>query len=498
MKFLAALVSWTLFAAPALHLAEGPGVQSALDHISADSLRGNLSFLASDALEGRDTPSRGLDIAAEFIASQFRRAGLEAPIDKDYFQYADFVRLTRRSQGLTLAIGNHGETLHIDPQDVTVARTNSALDLESLPIYKLASDSSPGDSSPPDSIPNAVAGKAVLVPSRVGAALMRSLREKKVALILRRRSDRPAPAASSDLLPAEQANAPSVPVVSVRGDAPSRLFDSLPDGLTPATLSIHAPAPQLEPVKLRNVIGVLRGSDPELKDTCIIVSAHYDHLGMKPATDDGDRIYNGANDDGSGVVSVIELAAALSTMHPHPRRSIVFMTVFGEERGLLGSQYYSRHPVFPLDRTVADVNIEQIGRTDDNESPQIASATFTGFTYSDLPALFAQAGKTVGVNIHDRNPGDDPYFARSDNQALADAGIPSHTVAVALEFPDYHQVGDKWYKIDYNNMTGIDRVLGLGIISLADDSESPKWNESNRNTRRYVAAWRKLHSGPKN
>jgi Zn-dependent M28 family amino/carboxypeptidase len=251
-------------------------------------------------------------------------------------------------------------------------------------------------------------------------------------------------------------------------------------------------------VKLRNVIGVLRGSDPALKDTYIIVTAHYDHLGMKPPDVDGDRVYNGANDDGSGVVSVIELAGALASMHPHPRRTIVFMTVFGEEKGLLGSQFYSRHPAFPLDRTVANVNIEQVGRTDDNDSTQLSSATFTGFTYSQLPALFAEAGKVIGVKVYDRNPGNDPYFARSDNQALADAGIPSHTVAVALEFPDYHQVGDEWHKIDYTNMTLVDRMLGLGIISLANDPEPPRWNESNQNTLKYITAWKNLHPGPKN
>jgi Zn-dependent M28 family amino/carboxypeptidase len=244
---------------------------------------------------------------------------------------------------------------------------------------------------------------------------------------------------------------------------------------------------------------LLRGSDPQLKDSYIIVTAHYDHLGMKPASGNGDtsdHIYNGANDDGSGVVSVIEVAGALASMHPRPRRSIVFMTVFGEERGLLGSQYYARHPLFPLNQTIADINVEQVGRTDDNEGPQIASATFTGFTYSDMPALFAEAGKTAGVRVYDRNPDNDAYFSRSDNQALADAGIPSHTVAVALEFPDYHNVGDKWYKIDYNNMVQVDRMLGLGIISLANDPESPRWNESNPNTKKYVTAWKSLHPVP--
>jgi len=242
---------------------------------------------------------------------------------------------------------------------------------------------------------------------------------------------------------------------------------------------------------------LLRGSDPQLRDTYIIVTAHYDHLGMKPAGE-GDRIYNGANDDGSGTVSVIELAGALASMQPHPRRSIVFMTVFGEEEGLLGSQYYGRHPVFPLEQTIADVNIEQIGRTDDEEGPQVASATFTGFHYSDLPSLFAKAGEQTGVKVYERKTGKDPYFARSDNQALADAGIPSHTVAVALEFPDYHKVGDEWDKIDYTNMTVIDRMLGLGIISLASDPQFPKWNESDPNTKTYQASWKKLHPASKN
>jgi hypothetical protein len=491
------LAACLLFAAPDLRLTDGPEVRSALDHISADSMRGNLSFLASDALEGRDTPSRGLDIAAEFIASQFRRAGLEAPVDDTYFQTADFVQITRRTGGIELTVNLRGETTRIEPADVTIARANAALNIESLVIYKMVGDDVPDD----------VEGKAVLLLSRGSTALVRRIRAKKASIILiagsgsgRRNAD--AAAARRELIAEDLVDTPATPVASVRGEAARRLFESLPDGMTYATLTLHAPGPQREEVKLRNVIGVLRGSDPQLKDTYIIVTAHYDHLGIKPVADgtqekDG-RIYNGANDDGSGVVSVIELANALASMHPRPRRSIVFMTVFGEERGLLGSQYYERHPVFPLDRTIADINIEQVGRTDDNEQPQIASATFTGFTYSEVPALFAEAGKATGVKVYERNSGDDAYFSRSDNQALADAGIPSHTVAVALEFPDYHNVGDKWYKIDYTNMTAIDRMLGLGIISLAADPTSPKWNESNQNTRKYLKAWRTLHPNLKN
>jgi hypothetical protein len=504
MKFLLIqFAAWTLLAAPPLQLSQGPEVQAALDHISADSMRGNLSFLSSDALEGRDTPSRGLDIAAEFIASQFRRAGLEAAVGDSYFQTADFVQLTRRTEGASLRIehaeaGNKPEELVIDSAELTV-RSVVGLNLDGIPIYKLP------ESAKADSLPDGLAGKAVLLSGRAGGALLRALRQKKIALVVTRGNDRQdGPRSPRQLVAAELADSPSTPVVSVRNDAAARTFESLPDGPTTATLTLHTPAPLRESVKLRNVIGVLRGSDPQLKDTYIIVTAHYDHLGIKaPDATSGqnekeDLIYNGANDDGSGVVSVIELAGAMSSMHPRPRRSIVFMTVFGEEKGLLGSQYYSRHPIFPLDHTVANINIEQVGRTDDNQEAQVAAATLTGFTYSDLPQLFSSAGKAVGVNVHDRNPGDDPYFARSDNQALADAGIPSHTVAVALEFPDYHGVGDEWYKIDYTNMTLIDRMLGLGILSLANDSESPKWNESNQNTVKYRTAWSRLHPGSKN
>jgi Zn-dependent M28 family amino/carboxypeptidase len=486
--FLAAIACCTLLAQPALHLSQGPEVQAALDRVSADSLRGHLSFIASDALEGRDTPSRGLDIAAEYIAAQFRRAGLEAPVNGGYFETADFLLVTRVTEGLSLTLDRTGgESIRLGPPDITVARGNSAIDLAGVPLFKLAAGSS---------IPDEVAGKAVLAPSRSGAGLMRGLRAKKPAVILttgRRSEGAPAHA----LVPADQADAPAIPILAVRGDAAEKAFDALPAGLTPVTVTIHAPAPRREAVKLRNVIGVVRGSDPQLKNTYVMVTAHYDHLGMKP-DGEGDRIYNGANDDGSGTVSVIELAAAIATMNPHPRRSIVFMTLFGEEEGLLGSQYYARHPVFPLRQTVADINLEQIGRTDDNEGPQVKAATFTGFTYSDLPALFAEAGKATGVKVYDRNTGNDPFFARSDNQALADAGIPAHTVAVGLEFPDYHQVGDEWNKIDYTNMTIIDRMLGLGIISIANDPEPPKWNQANPNATKYVNAWKTLQQAPAN
>jgi Zn-dependent M28 family amino/carboxypeptidase len=252
------------------------------------------------------------------------------------------------------------------------------------------------------------------------------------------------------------------------------------------------PEPAEDAVKLRNVIGLLRGSDPALANTYVLVTAHYDHLGMRPEGS-GDRIYNGANDDGSGTVSVIEIATALATLQPRPRRSIVFMTFFGEEEGTLGSLYYSRHPVFPIGKTVADVNLEQVGRTDATDGPKIAQATFTGYDYSDLPRVFRLAGARTGVRVLSDRPYGDSFFVRSDNAPLASQGVPAHTLAVAFDFPDYHKVTDDWRKIDYDNMAKVDRMVALGIIMVAENPQPPRWNEADAKTEPYVKAWKEHH-----
>jgi Zn-dependent M28 family amino/carboxypeptidase len=272
----------------------------------------------------------------------------------------------------------------------------------------------------------------------------------------------------------------------------TRLFDAMKPGASAATISLHLAAPQEKPLKLRNVIGLLRGSDPQLKDTYVLVTAHYDHLGIR-ADAPGDNIFNGANDDGSGTVSVIELASALASLRQRPRRSIVFMTFFGEEKGLLGSRYYGRHPVFPIEKTVADINLEQVGRTDSTEGPQMANASMTGFDYSDVGLIFKAAGEMTGINVYKHERNSDPFFSRSDNQALADQGVPAHTLCVAFVYSDYHGAGDHWDKIDYENMAKVNRCVALALLMIAENPQPPKWNEANPRTARYVKAWKERH-----
>jgi Zn-dependent M28 family amino/carboxypeptidase len=230
------------------------------------------------------------------------------------------------------------------------------------------------------------------------------------------------------------------------------------------------------PAGLRNVIGVVRGRHRTLRDTYVLVTAHYDHIGMKgehyaqmPATGTGDdSIYNGANDNASGVSALIEIARSVASSPVKPLRSIVFMAYFGEEAGLVGSRYYGSHPVFPLNKTYAQVNFEQLGRTDDTEGPRVKAATVTGWDRSEVGSILAAAGKIRGVRVYKHEKFSELLFERSDNEALAKLGIPAHTVTVAYEFPDYHQLSDSAEKLDYVNFSAVARALRAGIGSLAN------------------------------
>lgn len=461
--------------------AAGACAQAATDplaqRISADSLRGHLSFLASDLLEGRGTPSRGLDLAAEYIAAQFRRAGLEAAGDDGYFQTASWQHARRAGGDFTLTVRAGGRTLAVPPAAAT-AHFVPPVALGPTAVVRLGWKEALAAGAEVD-------GKVLVVPAPPvpGAAdVLRSGLQSRPALVLlvdtagqyRGRGD-------GWLIDPELA-APAwlVPVVVLHDAAVAAALEG------PATVAATIGAPRLRAVKLRNVVGVLRGADPLLKDTYVMLMAHYDHLGIR----DGD-IHNGANDDASGTAAVIEIAAALAAQGERPKRSIVFMTVFGEELGLLGSRYYARHPVVPLKDTVAALNLEQVGRTDDSEGPQVGSATLTGFDYSTVTERLKKAGERAGVRLWKHAVNSDRYFAYSDNQALADAGVPAHTLAVAFAFPGYHGKDDDWARIDYDNMARIGRMVGLALRDIANDPVRPRWTAAPK-AAPYAEAARRL------
>jgi Zn-dependent M28 family amino/carboxypeptidase len=222
-----------------------------------------------------------------------------------------------------------------------------------------------------------------------------------------------------------------------------------------------------------------------------MLTSHYDHIGVAPSGDD--RIFNGANDDASGTASVLEVANGLAALHPRPKRSVIFVLFFGEEKGLRGSRYYTQHPLVALENTIADLNLEQVGRTDAADGPQIGTASLTGFDMSDVTKFLVDAGQRVGVKVYKNDKTSDPYFTRSDNASLARAGVPSHTLCVAYEFPDYHAVGDEWQKLDYDNMAKVDQAVGVAVLRMASALAPPKWNEQYTPAKPYIEASKKLH-----
>ena len=346
--------------------------QRLLESITPVSLEGHLEFLASDELMGRNTPSPGLDLAALYIATRFKRAGLQPAGNDGYFQTSTWILNTIERE-----------------------RTLSSGETRTF------------------------------------------------------RSQRPVPVEDAE-------------------------------------------NPEGEPYQLRNVVGLLPGSDPVLKDTYILVTAHYDHIGIRSGSE-SDSIANGANDNGSGTVGVIELGAALARLGTAPKRSILFIAWFGEERGMLGSSWYAEHPVVPLEKTIGVVNLEMIGRTDGDGGDQTNRASFTGFNYTDLPLTFVEVGDQIGIEVYRHPQNSARYFGASDNGPLARKGVPAHTICVTFSYDDYHQVGDHWEKIDYENMARTTRLLAIGLLRMANSDRVPVWNEENPGAERYLQAWRELH-----
>ena len=224
-------------------------------------------------------------------------------------------------------------------------------------------------------------------------------------------------------------------------------------------------------IKGENVLGYIEGTD--LKDELIIITAHYDHLGKHDSL-----IFNGADDDGSGTVATLEIAEAfmLAKKAGHgPRRSVLLMPVSGEEKGLLGSKYYTDHPIYPLENTVANLNIDMIGRLDDwHDTANYVYLIGADRLSQELHDISEQVNKEyIGLNLDYKfNEEDDPnrYYYRSDHYNFAKNNIPVIFYFNGVH-EDYHKASDTVEKIDFKKIQTITRLIFLTAWELANRDE---------------------------
>ena len=223
-----------------------------------------------------------------------------------------------------------------------------------------------------------------------------------------------------------------------------------------------------------NVVGILPG---ELADSAIVVDAHYDHLGIVGhgtcRTNTADSICNGADDDASGTVAVLEIAKAMAAA-PRPRRTIVFVATTGEEVGLIGTRWYIAHPAVPLSNMTANLEIEMIDRPDSLAGGS-GHAWLTGYDRSSMGDFFAIAGLPI---VPDARPCQG-FFERSDNIAFARAGIPAHTLSTFDLHADYHRVNDEPRLADIPHMTTVIRAAAQAVSILAN-GPTPQWYEGRK------------------
>jgi hypothetical protein len=230
--------------------------------------------------------------------------------------------------------------------------------------------------------------------------------------------------------------------------------------------------PMEQRMRTANVAAMIRGTDPALRDEVVLVTAHYDHIGIG-APVDGDSINNGADDDASGNIAMIEIAKALMK-GPRPKRTILFISITGEEVGGFGTAWYLRNPLLPLAKTVVDLNIEMIAHPD-SLAGGFGMAWLTGYERSTMGDLLADNGIPL---VPDPRPGQN-FFSRSDNVAFARAGIPAHSISTFNLVTPYHHPKDEPSTIDAAHMARVIEATAKAVRLLGDGLK-PEWHPGGR------------------
>jgi Zn-dependent M28 family amino/carboxypeptidase len=498
--------------------------------ISAAQLRGYLSFIASDEMEGRDTPSRGLDTVAKFIALNLGRWGFKPYgddgtffqkialrrdvldpsksiaeingqkflIGEDFIPNAVSASLTGpmvfAGNGWVVKSKNLDSYQGVDVKDKIIVVVGSG---QGFPRGFTRADLAGRmgeDWSSPSVYAQAHGAKGVVVISDSQASqLWEQLRQRITqpgrAVVEKFVTQAPAAAVPSILISSKMATAL---FAGEKFDAATLVSRTESGDQVPAfdlnankTLTINVAVKSERPMT-QNVVAVWDGSDPVLKNEYVAMGAHYDHVGIcAPGT--ADPICNGADDDGSGTTALLGMAEALSRARQRPRRSVLFVWHCGEEKGLWGSRYFTEYPTVPLDKIVTQINIDMIGRSKkaDDTNPRNKDLTGPDSIYvigstmmsTELGALSQTVNKSF-LNLTYDVKYDDPadpnrFFYRSDHFNYARKGIPIIFFFDGVH-EDYHRPGDEPQKIDYDKMERVTRTIYMLLWEVASLKERPK------------------------
>lgn len=513
--------------------------RAAAERIKAEKIKEDLYFVSSDEMAGRDTPSPGLDQTARFIADRMAKLKLKPAGDNNtYFQNIDLLRTEVDRERTRAHLGERefrvredfvpygaqsgtaeGQVVFVGHGWVIPSRKLNAyegLDVRDK-IVVVAGDgrtpppgvtlaevsAAPGGSweTPLSYAQKNGARALVLVPHnfsrRWRAAMRASVRpsfyperllsgadeeDEEAAAGGAQPAQLPAIIPSAAMLDAlfEGEGAAGARVLrAAAGDEPLAGFDLSPGKRLRLTVS-----QKVERARTQNVVAVVEGGDPVLSKEYVALGAHYDHVGVGRAVN-GDSIYNGADDDGSGITALLAMAEAFSK-GSRPRRSVLFVWHAGEEKGLWGSQYFTEYPTVPLDKIVAQLNIDMIGRSKAPGDTKPANRMLSGpdeiyvigsrmmsTELAELSESLNRAYLNLSFNYHYDEPGDpESLFTRSDHYNYAKKGIP-----VVFYFDgiheDYHQPSDHADKIDYRKMERVTRTIFVLASELANGARRP-------------------------
>lgn len=503
--------------------------QRGADTITAAQLKDYLSFIASDEMEGRDTPSRGLDTTAKFLAMNLSRWGFKPAGDEgSYFQKIALSRDLIDKAETHAQLNNQPLVLGDDyipsvrPADIAAAQMVFAgngwfVKAKNIDAYKGidAKGKIAVIFGPPNGFPSGirnsdltgkrgedwmnvgeyaqkqgVAGIVIVPDFQYLANWDRNrsrMTERGITKVDKFQS--PAgtqipqivisPRVANVLFQGEKQNAPSLVETAYAGQ-PLEPFALNPDKKLSLAVKVKS-----DPATTQNVVAVFEGSDPLLKNEYVALGAHYDHVGIGIPVN-GDAIYNGADDDGSGTTALLAIAEALAKASTHPKRSVLFVWHAGEEKGLWGSRYFTDYPTIPLDKIVTQINIDMIGRSkkEGDTNPRNRELSGPNEIYvigskmmsTELGELTESVNKqylNVTFDYRYDDPGDpNRFFFRSDHFNYARKGIPI-VFFFDGEHEDYHRPGDSVDKIDFQKMEKIARTIYMTLWEVASRPTRP-------------------------